>query len=107
MTGIEKQKTKHKNQKTKIGTIFAIYTTEADKTADKKHMNALVTPIEHVDVRGNKLLYLKIQGPNGETVVNIGQKTFDGVNKILQPRTESTTVNVLQPEIPGMQKERK
>lgn len=71
--------------------------TMADKTAINKHMNALVTPIEHVDVRGNKLLYLKIQGSNGEVVVNIGQKTYDGVAKILQPRDTSTQVNVLPP----------
>lgn len=70
-------------------------------------MNALVTPVEHVDVRGNKLLYLKIQGSNGEVVVNIGQKTYDGVAKILQPRQESTTVNVLQPELPGLKAETK
>lgn len=58
-------------------------------------MNALVTPVEHVDVRGNKLLYLKIQASSGEVVVNIGQKTFEGVKKILVPRETSTVVNVL------------
>lgn len=59
---------------------------------------AIVQAIKFADVRGNELLYLKLQANGKEVLVNIGQKTFDAVNKMAEPRETSTTINVLPPE---------
>lgn len=56
----------------------------------------LVQVIEHSDVRGNKLLYLKINYKGKDVLINIGQKTHDAVKEL----AEGTT----QQPIPGMEK---
>lgn len=37
---------------------------------------AQVEAIEHTDVRGNKLLYMKITRGKNELVINIGEKSY-------------------------------
>lgn len=54
-----------------------------------------LTPLEHEDVRGKKLLYLKMQANGKELVINIGKATYDAAAKLLEPREEKTVVNVL------------
>lgn len=56
----------------------------------------LVQVIEHSDVRGNKLLYLKINYKGKDVLINIGQKTHDAVKEL----AEGTT----QQPIPGIEK---
>lgn len=44
-----------------------------------------IATIEHTDVRGNVLLYLKITNDNNNSVlVNIGKKTFDNIKTLTQ-----------------------
>lgn len=54
--------------------------------------------MEHADVRGKKLLYLKMEANGKELVINIGKATYEAGLDILQPREEKTTVNVLAPQ---------
>lgn len=61
-------------------------------------MNAHISAIEHEDVRGNKLKYLKLEANGKQLLVNVGTKTYNGVNELLQPREDRTTVNVAKPE---------
>lgn len=44
--------------------------------------NAKLTAIKHADVYGKELLYLKIETEKGTQMVNIGQKTFEAVQKL-------------------------
>lgn len=41
-----------------------------------------VTAIEHEDVRGKKLKYLKITNGITTVLVNVGDKTYEGVKKL-------------------------
>lgn len=52
------------------------------------------------DVRDNELLYLRIWNINHteNIVVNIGLKTYQGVQKMLQPRETTTQLNILPEE---------
>lgn len=52
--------------------------------------NANVQAIKHKDVRGNELLYLKITVGENEILINIGKKTHDGINELLNPKTKTT-----------------
>lgn len=45
--------------------------------------------IKHTDVRGKELMYIKI----GDTLINVGQKTFDAVNKELDKVEVGDTFN--------------
>lgn len=74
------------------------YCPKKQKSKIMANMNAVVQPIVHEDVRGNKLLYLKIQAASGEVLVNIGQKTYDAVTKAILPRETATQLNILPPE---------
>lgn len=49
-----------------------------------------IETIEHKDVRGNKLLYLKISNGNTDILINVGQKTFDSVKAITSEKEEKT-----------------
>lgn len=44
-----------------------------------------VETIEHTDVRGNKLKYLKISTATQIVLINIGQKTWDAVESLNDP----------------------
>lgn len=44
--------------------------------------NAQFEAIEHTDVRGNVLKYLKITVGTKEVLINIGQKTFDSLKAL-------------------------
>lgn len=59
---------------------------------------AIVQAIEFADVRGNKLLYLKVQANGKEVLINIGEKTFNSIQELSVPRETSTKINVLPPE---------
>ena len=44
-----------------------------------------IQTIEHVDVRGKKLHYIKFTSKKGtEFLVNVGEKTFDNVNTLIK-----------------------
>lgn len=47
--------------------------------------NAMVSPIKHKDVYGKTLYYLKITTKEGETLINIGEKTYTRVLQLTQP----------------------
>lgn len=49
-----------------------------------------VTPIEHTDVRGSKLYYLKITNGTEEYLINVGTKTYDAVKKMQTQTTQPT-----------------
>lgn len=62
--------------------------------------NAQVSAIRHKDVKGRELLYLKIEVAGKEPeLINIGQRTYDAVEKLTAPRETSTTVQVLKEEV--------
>lgn len=71
---------------------------QTQNTPTVNKFNANLQAIEYADVRGNKLLYLKIQANGKEVLVNIGVKTYDSVTELLKPRETSTTINVLPAE---------
>lgn len=45
-------------------------------------MKAEVKAIEHEDVRGKKLLYIKISNGINDLLINVGQKTYDTINDL-------------------------
>lgn len=49
---------------------------------------AQIEVFEWADVRGNKLLYLKITKGQNELVINIGQKSYDSLTKLDQTATK-------------------
>lgn len=40
--------------------------------------------IQHIDVRGKKLYYLKLTDGTTEILINVGQKTYDSVTAMTQ-----------------------
>lgn len=61
---------------------------ETTPVKTEKKPNAIVEPIAHFDVKGNKQLYIKITSNEKMTIINIGQKTFDGLLDTLTPKEE-------------------
>lgn len=49
--------------------------------------------IEHIDVRGKKLYYLKLSNGPAELLVNVGKKTYDSV-KAMEKHTEILTEKI-------------
>lgn len=49
---------------------------------------AQIEVFEWADVRGNKLLYLKITKGKNELVINIGQKSYDALTKLDETMTK-------------------
>lgn len=47
-----------------------------------------VEPLEHTDVRGNKMYYLKISNNGKEYLMNVGKKTFDTVTEMQQDQSQ-------------------
>lgn len=45
-------------------------------------MNAEVKAFKFTDVRGKEQLYLSIEAEHGKMIINIGEKTFNEVEKI-------------------------
>lgn len=62
----------------------------------------IVEPIEFTDVRGKKLLYLKITGPKtkNEVLINIGEKTYTGVKELIEKEEGITKIQFETPEKP-------
>lgn len=66
--------------------------------------NVKVTPLEYADVRGKKLLYIKMEANGKELIINVGKATFDAALDILQPRVTQTTLNIMDPVTPDIKK---
>lgn len=58
---------------------------ETTPVKTEKKPNAIVEPIAHFDVKGNKQLYVKIKANEKMAIINIGQKTFDMILETLTP----------------------
>lgn len=43
-----------------------------------------VTTIKHNDVRGNELLYIKIEHNGNYVLINVGQTNYNRVNELLE-----------------------
>lgn len=50
--------------------------------------NAHIEPVKLKDIRDKELLYLVIRTPQGKQIINVGQKTYDAVNELLNPKQE-------------------
>lgn len=61
----------------------------SSKTKKMKKVNVMT--IEHEDVRGNKLLYIKIENEGETHLINVGTKTYEAVAKVLNAKP-----NILQ-----------
>lgn len=66
--------------------------------------NVKLTPMEYADVRGKKLLYLKMEANGKELIINIGKATYEGAVDLLQPRVTQTTLNIMDPVTPDIKK---
>lgn len=51
-------------------------------------MQHKVEAVKHTDIRGKEQLYLIIGEGEKKVVINIGQRTFDAVNKLNNPKPE-------------------
>lgn len=49
-------------------------------------METKIQAIEHSDIRGKKLKYLKISKGEQEVIINIGDKTYESVSKLLDEK---------------------
>lgn len=62
------------------------------------------TAIEHTDVRGNVLYYLKLKNNNKELLVNVGKKTHDTVKEMTEPEQPKLFTEEEKKEVKGKQK---
>ena len=57
-----------------------------------------VTAVEHIDVRGKKQYYLKVQRGQREYIINVGNKTFSTVKEMEnEPATVENNPTVREP----------
>lgn len=52
-------------------------------TKNKKMKKINVTVLEHTNVKGNTELYVKFENNGVEWLVNIGRKSFEKINEVL------------------------
>lgn len=62
-------------------------------TKTVKPFTATIETLEHTDVRGNILRYLKITNNGAELLINVGEKTVTKVNELLKT-PKQTELNV-------------
>lgn len=84
-------------------------TKSTDKTGDilimEKKLNAHVqvtyveqTANEVLGTKAKKLWFIVIETPNGKYQMNVGEKSYEEINRLTVPREEKTVVQVLPPD---------